>query len=194
MGRLWTSSSERDPDPRAFAPSLVGVLRMALTQTRLTALMSRTHGHASVRIGFVDGPVDLGHPELARESLHPLTASASCADLTSPACVHGTFVAGILSARRASGAPGICPGCTLLVRSVLEDGNRAGPMPSATPTAVAQAIVDCLLAGARVINLSLGVVFRTTVREVTLEEALDFAVSRGALVVASAIIMRATAP
>jgi len=38
-----------------------------------------------------------------------------------PACSHGTLVAGVLSARRDSLHPGICPGCTLVVRPIFSD-------------------------------------------------------------------------
>jgi hypothetical protein len=70
--------------------------------------------------------------------------------------MHGTFVAGILCARRDSIAPAICPGCTLIVRPIFsEDKNGIGKMPSATPEEVAVAVIDTVLAGARVINLEL---------------------------------------
>lgn len=159
---------------------------MSLTQTRLTTLMNRTAGRSSVRIGLIDGPVRLDHPGLARGSVQPLTPSAGCTHPTSRACEHGTFVAGILSARRTSGAPAICPECTLLVRTVFGESSGNRRIPESTPSAVAQAIVDCLSAGARVINLSLGVVQRTTCRDRALEDALDLAVASGAIVVAAA--------
>jgi hypothetical protein len=49
------------------------------------------------------------------------------------ACVHGTFVAGVLAPRRGSTAPPICPSCTLLVRPILRKQHPSnGQMPNAT--------------------------------------------------------------
>ena len=81
---------------------------------------------------------------------------ATCTQADSTACLHGTFVAGILSAKRNGSAPAICPDCTLLVRPIFSEATP-GPehMPSATPTELAAAIIECIDAGARVINLSL---------------------------------------
>jgi hypothetical protein len=82
---------------------------------RLTALRDRTSGSPDVVVGPIDGPVAVNHPDLANENI--LTDSGkpdgACHRAGSTACLHGTFVAGILSAKRASGAPAICPSCTL---------------------------------------------------------------------------------
>src|ERR1700730_4720776 len=94
-----------------------------LELVQLTALMERTEGTAEVSIGLVDGPVATQHPELAGDHVRAITGAmnATCAQLDSLACRHGTFVAGILSAVRSSRAPPICPGCTLLIRPVFSD-------------------------------------------------------------------------
>jgi subtilisin family serine protease len=59
-------------------------------------------------------------------------------------------------------------------------------MPSATPQELATAILDCLNARARVINLSLALAQPSTKGEQALEEALNQAARRGVLVVAAA--------
>jgi subtilisin family serine protease len=59
-------------------------------------------------------------------------------------------------------------------------------MPSATPQEAAVAIVECIGAGARIINLSLALIHTSTKGEQALEEALNQAVRRGAIVVAAA--------
>jgi subtilisin family serine protease len=59
-------------------------------------------------------------------------------------------------------------------------------MPSATPKELAAAIIECIDAGARVINLSLALAQPSTKGEQTLEEALNQAVKRGVIVVAAA--------
>ena len=51
----------------------------------------------------------------------PERRGAASARMSSAACVHGTFVAGILSAKRGSAAPAVCPDCTLLVNPVFSE-------------------------------------------------------------------------
>jgi subtilisin family serine protease len=59
-------------------------------------------------------------------------------------------------------------------------------MPSATPQELAVAIIECIDAGARVINLSLALTQPSTKGEQELEEALNQAVKRSVIVVAAA--------
>jgi hypothetical protein len=81
----------------------------------LTRLFSLTEGASSVAIGLVDGPVALDHPNLSSTNIHELSGNSDGrrSDVTCVACMHGTFMAGILSAKRGSAVPAICPGCTL---------------------------------------------------------------------------------
>ena len=155
---------------------------------KLRALMERTSGRPEVKIGFIDGPVFTRHPDLAGGLLREISGgNAACTQADSAACLHGTFVAGILSARRGSAAPAICPDCTLLIRPVFtETTSGRGYMPSTTPLQLAAAIIETIAAGARVINLSLGLAEPSTKGEQALEEALDHAVRRGVIVVAAA--------
>ena len=111
----------------------------------------------------------------------------ACAVDNSVACQHATFIAGILCARRSSPAPAICPDCTLLVRRIFAETNSGRDnMPSATPLALAAAIVDCIDDGARIINSSLGLAQPSALGDQALERALDYAVRRGVIVVAAA--------
>jgi len=160
-----------------------------LELVKLTALMDRTRGSPTVTIGLVDGPVVTGHPDLSGDRLRELPGAggATCRDASSEACLHGTFVTGILSGRRGSSAPAICPDCTLLVRPIFSEAFSGGDkMPSVTPPELATAIVECMNAGARVINLSLGLARPTTKEEATLTDALNQALRRGVIVVAAA--------
>ncbi len=59
-------------------------------------------------------------------------------------------------------------------------------MPSATPDELAAAIVDCIEAGAHVLNLSAGLVQQSPKGERELEQALYYAAKRGVIVVAAA--------
>jgi len=160
-----------------------------LDLVNLTSLMQRTGGSAQVTIALIDGPVDTSHPDLADSSIHEIPGGlrGSCARASSTACMHGTFVAGILSAKRGSSAPAICPGCTLLVRPIFSEAiNENGDMPSATPAELASAIVDTVKAGARVINLSAALLQPSVLRARELGQALDFAAERGVITVAAA--------
>jgi subtilisin family serine protease len=155
----------------------------------LTPLMSRTSGKTDVKIGLIDGPVDMSHPELVGEHVRELPGSCSsaCTQPNSSACLHGTFVGGILSAKRGSVAPAICPDCTLLVRPIFADATTAnGEMPSATTKELAQAVLDCIAAGARVLNVSAAVAQPSIKNDQALEEALDHAARRGVLVIVAA--------
>ena len=161
----------------------------ALDLVRLLPLMERTTGRPEVKIGLIDGPVAMNHPGLASERVAEIPGSVSgvCARASSTACLHGTFVAGILCAKRNSSAPAICPGCTLLVRPIFAETAEAnGAMPSATPTELALAIVECIEAGARVLNLSAALAQPSSKGERKLEDALDYAARRGVIAAAAA--------
>jgi subtilisin family serine protease len=156
---------------------------------KLIPLMERTGGNREVKIGLIDGPVVMQHRDMTSENLReiPGNSGAICTQADSVACLHGTFVAGILSAKRSSPAPGICPNCILLIRPIFtETTSGREAMPSATPQELAAAIRDCIEAGARVINLSLALTRPSLNGERALEEALDQAVRRGVIVVAAA--------
>src|SRR5215469_3919563 len=83
-----------------------------LDLVRLPPLMNRSTGISEIIVGLVDGPVMSEHAGLSAENLQEVSGkqTGSCSDVTSVACVHGTFVAGVLCAKRDSGAPAICPG------------------------------------------------------------------------------------
>ena len=156
---------------------------------QLAPLMNLSSGTPEIVIGLMDGPVALNHPDLVAESVREIAGEpgAGCAHSGSAACIHGSFTAGILSAKRGSPAPAICPGCTLLVRPIFKEvaaGN--GALPSATPGELAKAIVECIEAGARVLNLSAAFAQPSSGGERELEEALDYAARLGVVVVVAA--------
>jgi subtilisin family serine protease len=160
-----------------------------LELVRLPQLMQLSSGRADVVIGLLDGPVASSHPDLAQASIRAIsgTGITGCTVATSSACRHGTFVAGILSARRGSAAPSICPDCTLLVWPVFAESAGGGlALPTATPHELATAIREGLDAGARVLNLSLVLANARPSDERALTTMLDHAAQRGVLVVAAA--------
>jgi subtilisin family serine protease len=157
----------------------------------LTVLAARTQGSGAVSVGLIDGPVDVNHPDFSEATLRvigPPRAVAACEGSVGIGCLHGTFTAGILAGRRASSAPAICPGSPLLIRPIFDDANSDGfAHVAATPTELATAIVDCVAAGARVVNVSAELVAAGSSREqALLGGALDRAARGGAIVVVAA--------
>ncbi len=162
----------------------------ALSLVGLPRLMARGAGSPAVGVALIDGPVALGHPLLASATLRLLgpPESQSCAGGGDAACDHGTFVAGVLAGRRAAGVPGLCEGCTILVRPVFASvAPTPGGAPGVEPPALAAAIDEVVDAGAQVINLSLALTPQAVgprLRE--LATALDRAAAHGVIVVAAA--------
>ena len=151
--------------------------------------MAATEGNARIVVALIDGPVALEHSSLAVDRIRSVTgAGAGCPTPGGAACGHGTFVAGILNAKRDNDTPGICPGCTLLLRPIFGDGAPADgwDLPSATGEQLASAILEVIEAGARVINLSVGLIAAPLRAERGIEEALREAARRGVIVVAAA--------
>ena len=160
-----------------------------LELVKLLRLMERSSGRSQVAIGLIDGPVAMDHPDISGANIREVSRqhSAACSLANSVACMHGTFVAGVLSAKRGSAAPAICPDCTLLVRPIFAESSTAnGQMPSASPQELATALTDAVGAGANVINLSAALSHSSSRGEHQLEQALDYAAQRGVLVVAAA--------
>jgi subtilisin family serine protease len=160
-----------------------------LETVQLTALMDRTRGRPEISISLIDGPAALNLPDLAGATIREIPGKLRglCNRVDTMACSHGTFVAGILAARRGSIAPAICPGCTFLLRPIFaETGNGYGEVPSATAEELAEAIVDSVDAGARVVNLSLALVQPSPKGDRMVEAALNYSLSRGVVMVAAA--------
>src|SRR5918994_6961188 len=123
IARAWGSESNELRD--VSDGSAAGLVR-------LQRLMSSTSGSARVHIGLLDGPVSTGHPDLAGARIRPVDgySGVACSQTYSGACAHGTFIAGILAARRESRAPAICPGCTVLVRPIFRETTSDARVPT----------------------------------------------------------------
>lgn len=161
----------------------------AVSVVNLPSLMEITRGRKDILLGLIDGPVAVAHPELANAHIRDVSgrAQGTCLQRDSAACRHGTFIAGILSAQRSSAAPALCPDCTLLVRPIFAErtgGNR--PIPSAEPDELAAALIDCVAAGAHVVNLSVELTHHSCRGHGALEDALEYAAGQGTIVVAAA--------
>ncbi len=150
--------------------------------------MELTSGRPEIVVGLIDGPVMTQHANLTTTNIRELpgTQTGTCTIPSSLACMHGTFVAGILSATRTSAAPAICPDCTLLIRPIFPEATKDnGAMPHTTPEHLAAAIVEIIEGGARVVNLSLAIRTPSTREQHQLQDVLDFAASRRAILVAA---------
>jgi subtilisin family serine protease len=155
----------------------------------LRPLMKRTRGRPEITVAVIDGPAALHHPDLVGQRIREIPGNAAgCDNRDSLACAHGTFVIGMLAAKRASVAPGICPDCSFLHRPIFSDSKLQphGAIPTATPEDLAAAIIDAVQAGARVLNLSINLTGFSSTGETHLAEALSFAGSRGVIPVAAA--------
>jgi subtilisin family serine protease len=166
-----------------------------LTLIRAHSLMEASSGSPNITIGLVDGPVDFDHPAFQRSTIRAVKESqiTACKNASSIACMHGTFVAGILFAKRGLAAPAICPGCEMLLRPIFMDGvadnskgiNKDNIFPSAKPEELSEAIIEVVNAGANIINLSLGLSTSSLIRYPVLQEAYDYARLHGSIIVAA---------
>jgi hypothetical protein len=138
---------------------------------------------AAVRVAVIDSGVDLGHPDLAR---HIVAAKSFVGGTAQDQRGHGTIVAGVIAAEldNATGIAGLAPQAELLIAKVVAPGGTI------SVTAEARAIRWAVDNGARVLNISLGGLrdprnpSRDTFSKLE-QEAIAYAVGRGAVVVAA---------
>lgn len=159
-----------------------------LNTIKIVSLMSSTDGDPNIVIGIIDGPVELDHPamkETGSRNISPVSVNG-CKVAESHACKHGTFIAGMLCAKKDSLAPSICPGCTVLVKPIFcEDSSRDKDCPEVTPEKLASAIVETINAGAKIINLSMGLSTTPLLEHQELKESFDYAFRKGVLLIAA---------
>jgi subtilisin family serine protease len=138
---------------------------------------------AQVRVAVIDSGVDLTHPDLLGRIAKAKSFVGGTAQDTRG---HGTIVAGIVAAEldNSTGIAGLAPGAELLVAKVVSSGGTI------SVEAEAKAIRWAVRKGARVINISLGGLRdprrpgRDTYSRLE-EQAIGYAVRRGAVVVAA---------
>lgn len=167
--RNYVATAAELPDDPLFPT------QWALPRVLAPAAWTLTRG-AGVTIAVVDSGVDGAHLDLAPRLLqgyNALTGSANAADDHG----HGTRMAGIAVAQGFDGfgVVGLAPESDLLAVKSLDASG------SGTYADIAEGIVWAADHGARVISLSLG----GQVSSFTLSSAVDYAVSRGVVVVAA---------
>lgn len=153
------------------------VYQWNLRQIGMEAAWDITTGDPGVVVAVLDTGVDMQHPDLAKNLL-PGYDFVDDDPVPQDDAGHGTFTAGIIAAagNNGEGIAGMAWHVKVLPLKVL-DSSRVG-----RDSDLARAIVYALEKGARIINISSTGAERTFV----LEEAVQFARSRGALVVAAA--------
>lgn len=164
-----------------------------LDQIKLRPLMNISCGSPEVLIGMIDGPVYLNHPALERSKIRTVNNSqlVACKKADSIACQHGTFVAGILCSMRGLSAPAICPNCEVILYPIFSEGHlnvkgARATVPRSTPEELSKSIVQTIDAGAKIINLSLGLSSSSLTRYQVLRDAYDYALKKGVIIVAAA--------
>jgi thermitase len=157
-------------------PYYAGGFQWDLLKVQAPAAWDVTTGSATVSVAVLDTGVDLLHPDLQGK----VVASANFSGTATVTDVngHGTHVAGTIGAatNNNQGIAGLGYNTTLMNVKVMGD-NGSGSF-----FAVAHGLVWAVDNGAKVINMSLGAQFQNA----TLEDAIDYAWSKGVVIVAAA--------
>lgn len=154
------------------------------TKVQATQAWDTSTGSSAVTIAILDTGIDTSHPDLAAKVIGSVNFSGSATTLD--IFGHGTHVAGIAAAdtNNAIGVAGLGYNSRLLNVKVLGDDGTG------SYSAIAKGITWAADNGARVINLSLG----GTSSSSTLQNAVDYAWNKGAVVVAAAGNNASSAP
>lgn len=152
---------------------------------KLERLMKKTSGNPQIIIGIIDGPVDMKHHAFEGTSFIQVSSSRpiACASTNNVACTHGTSIAGILAARRGLPSLSLCPSCRFALFPIFCEGKIYTKEPDIDE--LADAIRETVDAGARIINLSLGLKYHLSI-PTRLEESYTYAREKGVVIVISA--------
>jgi subtilisin family serine protease len=169
----------------------------SLAQIKLDSLMNIEDGRQDIIIGVLDGPIDVNHPAFQGSRIRTVKDSqlAACKNASDLACIHGTFVAGILCAKRGISAPAICPNCEIVLNPIFRkkstvvntiNSNSHIVPPAATPEELSNAIIETIDAGAKIINLSIGLSSSSLAVYDKLQQAYDYALQKSVIIVVAA--------
>jgi Subtilase family/PatG C-terminal len=137
---------------------------------------------AGLPIAVIDGPFDaIALSEiLARTPVS--VANGSCRSDANGACSHGTFIMGVIGARRDAPIPGLCPECQLVHVQLFVDEEA----PRASIARLADTITVAVGAGAKLINLSLAIQGEDAAGDPALARALDRAEAHDTVIMVAA--------
>ncbi len=147
-----------------------------ITKVQCQQAWEITKGSRDVKIAIVDSGIDLEHPDLASKII--ASANFSYSDTADDRRGHGTHVAGIAAAITANGdgIAGMGYDTSLINVKVLNDNG------SGYYSQIARGITWAVDNGADIINLSLA----GSTYSGVLQEAIDYAWNKGALIVVAA--------
>jgi thermitase len=133
-------------------------------------------GGSEILVAVLDTGIDRRHEDLAGKVTKSVNFTESAT--TSDAIGHGTHIAGIIAAtaNNGIGITGLAPNCRLLNVKVADDKGIVWS------SAAAKGIIWAVNKGAKIINMSLAIPTATP----ALEEAVDYAWSKGVVIIAAA--------
>ena len=136
-----------------------------------------TRGDPRVVIAVLDSGVDAAHPNLRGKVIGGYNFINNTPDAVTDSYGHGTMVAGIAAAPTgAGGVVGVCPECSIM-SVVVADGKGCS-----NDFALSRGIRYAADNGAKIINISYG----GAVNNPILRDAVNYAWSKGAVIIASA--------
>ncbi|WP_051484613.1 S8 family serine peptidase [Shewanella waksmanii] len=152
---------------------------------QLGQLYHQSQGNPEIVVAIIDGAIDGQHADFSQTNLKMLDDSqtVTCDSADAPSCQHGTFITGILAANRDSQAPGICPQCTFLARPIFCQADDLASCPPVTQQQLADAVNQCIDAGADIINMSVGLSGQPEPLSAELKQAYDKAKQNDVLLV-----------
>ena len=157
-------------------PYFTGGFQWDMAKIQASGAWDVTTGSPGISVAILDTGIDLSHPDLQGKVVASVnfSDSSTVSDLNG----HGTHVAGIIGAatNNSTGIAGLGYNTSVMNVKVMGD-NGTGSF-----FAVAQGVVWATDHGAIVVNMSLGAQFGNA----TLEDAIDYAWSKGVVIVAAA--------
>ncbi|MBI4497226.1 MAG: peptidase S8 [Chloroflexi bacterium] len=175
----WVASAQVDRVVRVHGiPNDVRFMQQwALGKINAPAAWDISTGSSEVIIAIVDSGIDLTHPDLQSKIVLPFNVANNSANAMDDNG-HGTHVAGIAAAAsdNGTGVTGVAWGARIMPVKVVNDKGES------TETLIANGMKYAVDKGAQIINLSLG----GPDPDIILQEAVNYAYSKGALVIASA--------
>ena len=159
-----------------------------LSHLQLDELYNKSEGSSDITIAIIDGAVDSKHPDFEGTKITQLASinnetNAVCYDKSSPSCQHGTYVTGVLAARRESTSPGIAPGCNYLIRPIFCEEKDLKDCPTLKEETLAKAVNESIDAGANIINMSVGSTIQRAAISTDLKSAYDRAEENNVLLI-----------